>query len=64
MELLNRFLDKINEFRWCLAWKIEDFFYAVKDKIKPETSEDDLFEEIVVKPKRKKKNVKKNKKNY
>lgn len=65
MNLLNLLLDKVDEIRW----KLEDFVWAVKDKIQLNKELKDIdsqweVEEIEIKPKKKKfkkKNAKKNK---
>lgn len=75
MELINLLLDKVDEIRWNLTYKLEDFVDKIKNRCtkNPETCKKincscpfvgEFLEEIDVKPKKKKKNnVKKTKKN-
>jgi hypothetical protein len=62
MQLLNLLLDKIDEIRWNLTWKLEDFVDKIKNRCtgNPESCKRTncscpFVEEIVVKNKKKSK---------
>lgn len=65
MNLLNLLLDKVDEIRWNLTWKVEDFVDKIKNRCtnNPESCQRvscscPWVEEVSVKPKKKKKKKK------
>jgi len=47
-------MNFLSEIYWTIKWKIEDAFYAVKDKFNNDSYEIEHIEEIEEKPKKKK----------